>query len=411
MKDADIVKLIPNGFLGNYMKLTENTESPARFHFLVGLTILGTAMGRAVYMNMGMFEIYPNIYSLIVAPTGKCRKSTAIQIGMKILRQAELENIKTIGPQITPEALIKVAKRERPTYDAAQGKVVPVHPDSVNLIYVPELAVFLDKRDYNAGMVPLLTDLFDCPDEWSSTTIGRGEQRLRNVFVSTLFASTQSWLRNLLPKSAFAGGFMGRLFISVADNTERCFPTPLPINQGLLAECIMGLQKINQLKGEYIWTNKTQTWFSAWYMTNKKRLDDSTDERECAYLERKQVQLIKVAMILAANDGRVDLKQEDFERALAIIDMYEHEAFLFFMRLSNSDSPDQEIFDSLLEFMGTKKNIATHREIMSFMAQRGVIKSKAADILSILIDGNLFQGRTHGTRKIYRYVPRGGEEK
>ena len=61
--------------------------------------------------------------------------------------------------------------------------------------------------------------------------------------------------------------------------------------------------------------------------------------------------------------------------------------------------------------MISKKHIATHREIMAFMAQRGVIKSKAADILSILIDGNMFQGRTHGTKKIYRYVPDGKDKK
>ena len=208
MRDDEIIKLIPNGFIGNYMKLTENVEPPAQFHFLVAMTLLGTALGRKVSMNMGMFQIYPNIYAALIAPTGRCRKSTALQIGVKILRDAGLDNVKTIGPQITPEALVKSARRERAEYDEKENKVVPVYPDSVNLIYVPELAVFLDKRDYNAGMVPLLTDLFDCPDDWASTTIGRGEQKLKNVFISTLFASTPNWLRQLLPRSAFAGGFM-----------------------------------------------------------------------------------------------------------------------------------------------------------------------------------------------------------
>jgi len=360
-----------------------------------------------MYMDMGMFRIYPNIYALLVAPTGRCRKSTAINIGMKILRRAQLDEIKIVGPKITPEALVKTARRETAILDKENDVIKPSFPDSVNLIFVPELAVMLDKRDYNAGMVPLLTDLFDCPDDWSDSTIGRGEQKLRKVFISTLFASTQRWLRTLLPRSAFAGGFMGRLFICVMDGTERCFPTPIPPDQTLMGSAILQLQRVGQGRGEFIWTKDTQRWFSDWYMTNKKELESSFDERISSYLERKQITLIKFAMILAVNDGRSELKVDDFRAALSIIEMFEEDTFRLFSQIEGGDNPDQEIIDEFMAFMNNNKMVASHTEIMKFMVSHGVLKTRAMEIISLLMEAKMLVGKTDGKSRVYKLVKGG----
>lgn len=404
MRDGEVVNLIQSGFIEQYMKLTEGTESPAKFHLLTAMTLIGTVLGRKAYMNMGMFKIYPNIYAVLVAPTGRCRKSTAIKIAMDILRKAEIANIKIIGPKITPEALLNVAYREVPEIVATEEgrRIVPSYPDSVNLIYVPELAVMLDKRDYNAGLVPMLTDLFDCPDEWKENTIGRGEVTLRNIFVSTMFASTQRWLKQLLPRSAFAGGFMGRLFVSVMENSERCFPTPTVPNASLVADTILKLQRIAELRCEYIWTRSTEKWFAEWYMQNKEALERSFDEREASYLERKQITLIKTAIILAANELRTELTVEDFKMGLSIINMYEKPTMKLFREIEGNDSVDADILTELLGFFRHKRGIATHKEVMKFMQHKGILRAKATEALLTLAESGAIEIRTDGVLKIYK---------
>jgi len=76
-----------NGWLHEYMSYTSWNEAPAPFHFFVGCAVFGAAMERRVYFNRGYYNLFPNIQLLLVAPTGRCRKSTATNIGVKILQQ------------------------------------------------------------------------------------------------------------------------------------------------------------------------------------------------------------------------------------------------------------------------------------------------------------------------------------
>src|SRR5262245_54935878 len=148
LEDFDV--LVPKtGWLADYIEYTRFTEPPTVFHFFAGMVAIGAAMSRNVFFDMGAYQIFPNLCVVIVAPSGRCKKTSACNVSVGLFR-----NIggNVLQDKVTPEALIS----------AFQDK-----SSATGLIYAPELAVFLGKQKYNEGMVPLLTALFDCPKEWS----------------------------------------------------------------------------------------------------------------------------------------------------------------------------------------------------------------------------------------------------
>ena len=96
-------------FLRTYAKLNENTEIPGIFAIWCGLAGLSCILGRRCWLDMGHYTIYPNLYLALIAESGKCRKSVAINIIERLLRQVE-PKINLISQILTPVALIEALR-------------------------------------------------------------------------------------------------------------------------------------------------------------------------------------------------------------------------------------------------------------------------------------------------------------
>src|SRR5437899_322009 len=105
------------GWLAEYIEWTMGSESPAPYHFFVGCAVLGSSMGRKVWFNMGYYKLYPNTQILLVGPTGAVKKTSAINLGLTLMRKVK---VKLIAAKTTPEALISELDSEPPI---REGKV------------------------------------------------------------------------------------------------------------------------------------------------------------------------------------------------------------------------------------------------------------------------------------------------
>ena len=56
---------------------------------------------------MGFETIYPNMYIILIGPSGRCRKGTAMRMGFEILKNV---GVKVVSESITREALIRQMK-------------------------------------------------------------------------------------------------------------------------------------------------------------------------------------------------------------------------------------------------------------------------------------------------------------
>jgi hypothetical protein len=297
--------LVPRtGWFRKYYEYTLGSEAPAPFHFAAALTTLGAALGRGVYFDKGFYRVYGNTAAVLIAPTGKCRKTSATNVALGLARDV---GVRVLSDRITPEALVTGLGGQE---------------DAVGLLYAPELAVFLGRQKYLEGMVPLLTSLFDAPEYWESRTIVRGELKLHRVALSMLGASTIEWFVEALPREAFSGGFMSRILFIVQTETDREFALPIRPEGHLLEALKEDLKVMQNVKGEVFLTPETTRWYQDWYSGHHKA--GFSDEKFAGYHERKPDHLLRIAMILkVASAQSLTLSVADMEQALHILNWLE----------------------------------------------------------------------------------------
>jgi uncharacterized protein DUF3987 len=297
--------LVPTaGWIRDYIEWTRQTEPPTVFHFFVAAATIGATLGRNVLFDKGAYKVYPNLWVMIIAPTGSCRKTSACNLGTGLYVKAGGTLLG--GDKPTPEALVDSLKDS---------------PNAVGLLYAPELAVFLGKQKYQEGMVPLLTALSDCPDLWSSKTIGRGEISLTNVGLSSIFCSTIDWIQTGIAKDAFGGGFMSRFLFIVQESTPRSFPLPPPLNDEVRKSLIGRLQGYRHRRGRFTMSPEAEAWYTLWYRAKPSL---GLGRQYAGYYERKPDHLIRLAMILWVAEHGPTVKDlilgpQDLQRAENIL--------------------------------------------------------------------------------------------
>jgi hypothetical protein len=292
------------GWFRKYYDYTLTSEPPAAFHFACAYTMLGAVMERHIFFDKTFYKVYPNVALVLIAPTGKCRKSSATNIALALGRAV---NLNVLSERVTPEAMVEGLKERS---------------ESCGLVYAPELAVFLGRQKYLEGMVPLLTTLFDAPDVWKSTTLMRGEAVLTNVALSLLGASTLEWFVDALPREAFSGGFMSRLLFVVQEDTDRTFALPTR-PEGFRWESLReDLEEIQRIRGEVTFTREAREWYEQWYA--KHHHMPVFDEKFAGYHERKPDHLIRMAMLMSvAEVGLLEVQLRFFEQALDVLNWLE----------------------------------------------------------------------------------------
>jgi len=377
--------LIPEkGWFRDYFELTRGAEPPSAFHFAASLTVLGAALERQVYVDKGFYKVYPNIAMVIIAPTGRCRKTSATNFALKFAREV---GVNVLSDRLTPEAVA----------EGLQGR-----DPAAGIIYAPELAVFLGKQKYLDGMVPLLTSLFDAPDTWNSRTIGRGELTLADVALSFLGASTLEWFVESLPREAFSGGFMSRLLFCVQHDTPRRAALPQRYEGHEWEQVRETLQRIrDDMCGEVMFGPKAKDWYVTWY--DKHHGSKVIDDKFAGYHERKPDHLLRIAMLLhIATYETLRIDTADLELALRILDWWEQFLpSLFDTVATTAQGADiQKILDLLRQAGGT----CGHSLLMRRMQHRMNARTFREAVLTLIDSGSITEERDNERGHYYRIL-------
>jgi len=331
----EVLNYIPEeGFFRIYYEMTKETEVCPRFHFFVGACIIGATIARKISFQRSSADIFPTLFPnpwiILVAPQGAGHKTAALSVGRKILTKLPQHlQPRVMAAKLTPEALVKTLASPNINVQNIQlpAGMNPniLKPASTGLLYSTEIGVLLGKEKYNTGMIALLTELYDCHEEWVSETIMRGDQRLFNVCLSLLGASTPDWLQSMLPADAFKGGFMSRLLLvsmPVGWEKRRVADPPKPA-PALREQLIEILTDIGGRAGKMTWTKEAKDFFEYWYVNLDR---EGFTGPVAAYLERKQDHLLRLAIILQLTlSDDLTLTKETLERGLNILNTIERE--------------------------------------------------------------------------------------
>lgn len=269
-------------------------------------------LGRKVFFDRGYYVLYPNFFTVLVAGSARCRKSTAIGIGMSLLKS--LDSIRVLSGKTSPERFLGDALFAGPKDE----DVPPI------LIHADELAVFLTKDSQGDKLIDILTKLFDCPDKFEYKTWNHGIITLRDVFIAIIAGTTPEGAAKCITDYAFGGGWASRLILVHQADTNKRNALPELSNDEILLreELVAGLLRIGRQRGPFELTPAGKAFYIDWY----GKITFPEDKRMEGYYGRKHDHVLRLAMILSAaqlEHPRVD--EDHLEAAVTALDRIELE--------------------------------------------------------------------------------------
>lgn len=301
-------RLLPN-WIDAYMVYTAESRSPDEYHLWTAMVTIAGAIRRKAFFNFEYFLLYPNLYVVLVGPPGRCKKSTAMRIGRRFLAQIP-------GVNFTTDS----TSRERLIQDLTQS-----HADghSSMTAYSSEFASLLTTSGMD--MVVFLTDIYDCPEEWTHKTKMGGTNKIKAPYLNLEGGTTPDWIARSLPLDTIGIGLTARVIFVYQDTPRVRDPFPKMSKEQLeLGEILIkDLAKIALISGQYTMDAEAVSFYTAWDLKNQTDRE-ILDPRLSGYYERKPMHLIKAAMIVAAStrDDLV-LNKADLEKGLLLLDHIE----------------------------------------------------------------------------------------
>ena len=280
-------------WLKAYVEYASFTESPAVMHYWSGVGAVAAVLGRRSWLDMVEFQWYPNFYIIFVGPPDIVRKTTTMGIAEKMMREVECVKF---GPTIASwQALIADLN------EAAE--ILPVDGDEISInsmsICSGELGNFLDPTDKRA--IDALVTLWD-GGRITKSTKNNGKEFMDHTLLNLMGCTTPSWILGSVPAYLAGGGLFSRMLFIYADKRERrvAYPSQTARSDGakVRKRLVEDLQSMSDITGPMLMSDAAIIWGTEWY---NKLCDLQESGAESDILARKQVQLHKVAMVLAAS--------------------------------------------------------------------------------------------------------------
>lgn len=299
-----------------YKDYTAESESPDSYHLFCGLSALSSAVRRNVWLDQGIYALYPNLYIVLVGPPGRCGKSTAIRLARELLYGVPGVNI---GPDsVTREELIQRLAR---THSEGQSALT-IHSTELSSLIEPS----------GIKMIQFLTDIYDCdyanPKGWQYATKGSGHDEIKNPFVTMLSATTPRYIADEMPEGVTDLGFTARIVFVYEEKERFLNPFPKEMDPDLTVALSKDLVHVSELKGQFRWNydpegkSTARDVYKRFYKALYVKAPD--DHRVEGFHWRKRIHVLKLAMLcsMAEKDDLI-LTPADIQAAIDIIEMVE----------------------------------------------------------------------------------------
>jgi len=337
-------------WLDGYMQYTEDTEPAKLYRKWVGISTIASALQRKVWLPVGKVGTwFPNFFIILVGPSGKARKGTAMGPGKKLIK--EIEGIKIAAQSVTKEALVRNMAEANQTSFAEDDESKPILHSSLT-IFSEELTVFLGYS--NRELMAYLTDWYDCEHPWVNETKTQGVDVIQGTWLNLLGATTPKLIRTTLPEDAVGGGFTSRvIFVFEEDKEKAITPWAIKRDEETFELLLEDLREIHQCAGQVSITPAFSDYFTdAYYRLEEKPAVDHP--RFGGYNNRRAGHMVKLAMVLSASESNsLVLEKRHIKRADKI--------------LSNTEVKMPRTFHGT----GTSDKSEVTSNIMTYIAHRG----------------------------------------
>lgn len=343
-------------FLTGYLEYCKGTEPPINYHLWCAISAIAAALQRKAYINWGVETILPNMYIVLIGPSGN-RKGVAMGILQDIIREV---GIRSTAESITREALIRDLRDSVNKFDDPDGGI-KFHCSLT--AFSEELSIFLGQNDVK--FLADLTDWYNCKPEWTYRTKGQGTDKIQGICFNLLGATAPDWLVSILPREAIGGGFTARIIFVVEEQKAEIVPLPKEPDLKLRTALIKDLEQIHLVCGEYRFTPEAISLYKGWYEQSANGSYGIKDPKFAAYNERRATHIKKLGMIMSASRGsdrKITLK--DLERAVGILEKTEIKMPRVFRSLGKSRY--SEVTMQVFDYIVLKKQVSASEILNKF---------------------------------------------
>lgn len=341
-------RIVPD-WIDGFMEYTSNSEPPSSFKLWSALSVISAALQRKCFIEWGPITFYPNIYVVLVAPSGRARKGTAMSFAEDFISDI---NIHTSAEAITREALIRTLFNTTDTIQTSPGEL-EFH--SSLTVFAPELTVFLGYN--NPQLMSDMTDWYDCRKKWVYRTKHEGTDEIYGVYVTLFGATTPDLVRTALPLDAIGGGLTSRIIFVYESDKGKVLPSPflsdteLALREDLKAD----IERIHCLRGQFKVSKTFVELWTEWYIAQEKS-PPFDDHRFAGYIERRPNHAMKIAMLCnASRSDKMIVSGDDLQRAIDILTFTEQNMVHTFSGVGRSK--DADIVTRVMTVVAHKKEI------------------------------------------------------
>lgn len=293
---------LKDGIIPNICKYCSETEIPSLYALWVGISTISAILGRRCCIEFGYEAVYPNTFIILVAESGTCRKSSAIRVAKRFLKEVK-PSVNLLSQKMTPEALIDALAGNK----AEEDKIIMT---AEGIAVADELTTLVDRNAVKSGLTNLMTNLYDC-DDFEYRTRGRGVESIRNPCLSILGGTTVYWIKEALSVSAITGGFTARIIFVYLSSRDKdvCWPKLSIENLKRADNIAHDLDCVAKIRGPFKLNNEAMKLFEDQYKEFNKNNELIHNALTSGYASKRHVNLLKVAMTISAS--RTDDREID----------------------------------------------------------------------------------------------------
>lgn len=295
-------------WLQSYAIYTDISEAPVAMNFWTGVSTIGGALRRQVWIDEIKFTWIPCFYIIFVSPPGIVTKSSTINVGMDLLKKVPGV---IVGPtSMTWQGLLKGFEESK--------QLIPLKPLGTNImdqdflstaavtIGIRELGTFLNMKD--GELISVLIDLWDGIDTFERWLRTSENTSIENPFLNIIAATTPSWIVENFADIAVGGGLASRIVFVYADKKRQLIPLISSIvdphaNDDLKEALIHDLEEISKLKGKFTLTPGAIDIIETSYVDQWENDTHLANPRLQGYRARKQSHMMKLCMVLSASES------------------------------------------------------------------------------------------------------------
>ncbi len=291
------MRKLPN-WIESFFNYAESLPSPALFKKWAAIATIAGALERKVWVRTSIGTLYPNLYTILVAPPG---------VGKTILTSIiwsfwnELSDGTSSGLHIAPSSVTSAALIE--DLKDATRKVIRL-TEAQNMVEFNSLAVCSNELgvllpEYANEFMAVLTDLYDCKPYGQRRKTGNINFKIEAPQLNLIASCTPGYLAGTMPEGAWDMGFLSRtLLIFSNESVKRSLFTEVPMQKKLRADLEHDLKTIFNLYGKITFTEAAATMIDRWQLAGGPPVPDHP--KLANYNTRRTAHIIKLAMVCCA---------------------------------------------------------------------------------------------------------------